>query len=67
MTDKHTTDRRQTHDRQTADTRQTAKFILQFLSPRGPRPAEKKFQLNQKKKNFRDFSNLSPSELRTYN
>ena len=36
------------------DTRQTQKFVFQFLSPRGPKRAEKKFQLNRKKKNFGD-------------
>ena len=41
------TDDRQT-DRHTTD-RQT-KFLLHFLSPRGPKRGEKKFQLDRKKK-----------------
>ena len=71
QTDDRQTDKltdRQTHDRQTED-RQTDRqtnFLLQFLSPRGPKRGEKKFQLNRKKNNFQDCSNIRPPELRTY-
>ena len=42
------------------------KFSLQFLSSRGLKRGEKKFQVNRKKKNFRDCSNICPPGLRTY-
>ena len=45
-------------------------FLLQFLSPRGPKCAGKKVseQWNlRKKENFGDCSNICPSGLRTYN
>ena len=42
-------------------------FLLQFLSHWGPKRAEKKFQLNWKKKNFGDCSNICRSGHRTYN
>ena len=58
---------RQTDNRQTqTDDRQT-KFLLKFLCPRVPKRAEKKFQLNRKKNNFRDCRNICPPGLRTYN
>ena len=54
------------HTQRRATDRQT-KFLLQFLSLRGPKRAGKEFQLNQKKKNFQDCSNVCPSGLRTFN
>ena len=48
-----------THDKQT-------KFLLHFLNPRGPKRAEKNFQLNRKKKNFQDCSNICPSGFQEY-
>ena len=56
------TDRRQTTDNR----RQTRNFLLHFLTPRGPKRVEKKFERNRKKKNFQDYRNICPSELRTY-
>ena len=46
--------------RQTTDRRKTRNFLLQFLSPRGPKHAKLKFQLDRKKKNFGDCSNICP-------
>ena len=37
------------------------------LSPKGPKRAEKKIQVNQKKNNFQDCSTICPSAIRTYN
>ena len=52
-TDRHTTDDR--HD-----------IFFQFLSPRGPKRAEKKFQNNRKKNSFGDNCKICPFGLRIY-
>ena len=47
------------------DDRQT-KFLLQFLSPRGPKRGEKKVSAQSENFFFRDCSNTCPPGLRTY-
>ena len=62
--DRQTTD---TTDRQTTDRQTTDKIFIAVSQSWGPKLAEKKFQPNRKKKNFRDCSNICPPGLRTYN
>ena len=61
-----TDDGRQTDDKRRTKNRRHENFVLQFRSQRGPKRGEKMFQPNQKKNNFRDCSNISPSGLWTY-
>jgi len=44
---------------------QTQIFLLQFLTPRGLKRTQKKFQ-RDRKKNHRPYSNICHSGLRTY-